>query len=59
VIPDLALTGTTRKAYIQMRLPHAGAYFAYISGTNFDKLLNLFGVLEWGNDLGAQHGDSR
>ena len=52
-------TGKERKAYVQMKLPHAGAYSTYISEANFDKLLKLFGVLDWRKDLDNQHDDGR
>ncbi len=52
-------TGKDRKAYVQMKLPGEGAYFTYISEADFDRLLRLFGVLEWRKDLDNQHGDGR
>jgi hypothetical protein len=51
--------GKDGKAYVQMKLPHEGMYFTYISRVDFDKLLVLFGVQEWRKNLDNQHDDGR
>ncbi len=42
--------GKEGKAYVQMKFPHGGTYFTYISRADFDKLLKLFGALQSGTD---------
>jgi len=47
------------KAYVQMKFPHDGMYFTYISRADFERLLRLFGSLQREKDPDNQHDDRR
>jgi hypothetical protein len=54
-----APSGESGRAYVQMKLPGAGMYYTYISEKDFDRLLILFGVLEWRNGPGDKGDEGR